>query len=272
MTRNILIILLFFSTRCFSQEREANLLGIDQNWFEGTVTLTDGKQLQGLVRYNDRTAVLSYQNGDESRSFTPRSVLGFEFFDEQQQRQRVYYSIPYKTVEKNLNAADMMPKKRKPFNQEDQPGRKYFFELVRDYGSFVIISKVDPIEVEQKKSAGFANNDTRNSPGFNDVPGAFVKVEVSQEETIYLMNQKGEIEPYLRATSTEDGATNIFTNQDTKHSQKLVADEDLLAEYISEKSYKQLREYASQNKLRFRKKEDFLKILTYYDQIRASGN
>src|SRR3712207_3418164 len=62
-------------------------------WNEGSIMLKNGTELKGVLNYNDKTGVLSFENGADTWSFTSQSVLGFEFFDQSAQRQRVFYSL-----------------------------------------------------------------------------------------------------------------------------------------------------------------------------------
>jgi hypothetical protein len=45
-------------------------------------------------------------------------------------------------------------------------------------------------------------------------------------------------------------------------------DEDLLAEYVTGPVYDDLQRYAKENNLKFKRKEDFMKIVAYYDSLR----
>ena len=46
-------------------------------------------------------------------------------------------------------------------------------------------------------------------------------------------------------------------------------DQDLLIEFITEPQYEKLNAYAKQNDLKFKRKDDFFKILEYYDALIA---
>ena len=100
------------------KNRKDGLTTHREEWYEGSLMTTDGTELKGLLWFNDNNGVLSFRTGEATRVFTARSVAGFEMFDENQQKQRVFYSLEYE--------------------DPDQPGAKraYFFELLNDFGKF----------------------------------------------------------------------------------------------------------------------------------------
>jgi meiotically up-regulated gene 157 (Mug157) protein len=101
---------------------------------------------------------------------------------------------------------------------------------------------------------------------FNSHSNQKTVITVSQTETIYLMKATGEIKPYFKVTKSDDGSRSLFGGNDTKTKNKMI-DRDPLEEFIPASDYEKLRQYALVNNLSFKKKEEFLKILTYYDQI-----
>ena len=235
------LILTCVSLFCFSQE--AKLLTNNQEWYDGSILLSDGTELKGLVKYNDRNSVLSYLDGENTKAFSQRSVLGFEFFDESIQRQRVFYTIPYEDSQTGVK-------------------RPLYFEVIREYKTFAILSRYEPLETKQKTQ-------TSPSGGLNGMP-TYTRtstLEISQTETIFLMHKDGTIKPYFRIMNIEDGTKNLITQKDTKTKTRMF-DEDLLAEYLTRPVYDDLQRYAKENNLKFKRKEDFMKIVAYYDSLR----
>ena len=91
----------------------------------------DGSEAKGLLKYNDKNGLLSYENGSDSRTFTARNVVGFEFFDEGMRKQRIFYSFPYEDSQNNIK-------------------RPLFFEVIKEFESFAVLSKVDPLEIDHE--------------------------------------------------------------------------------------------------------------------------
>jgi hypothetical protein len=250
------LFLIFFSFNLAAQKKkekkEAKLLTEQAEWFEGSIMLTDGSELKGLVKYNNRNGVLSYQDGIESKVFTPVRVVGFEFFDESLQKQRVFYTFNFEDSETNIE-------------------RPLFFEVLKEYKTFAVLTKSDRIDVGQKV-------DNSRWATFNPVTGNYdpmlgsggsSRLVVSQTETIYLMKETGEIKPYFKVVKTEDGEKSfVLVGNDTKTKNKMI-DRDLLNEFIPSPEYEKLIQYAETNNLKFKKKEDFMEILKYYDETIA---
>lgn len=189
----------------------------DLEWGEGSILLNDGTELKGLIKYNDRAGILSFESGATSRSFTSRRVSGFEFYDEREKKQRIFYSIIYEDAETNAKSP-------------------LFFELIKDLKTFAVITKTDRVKIEAKSSGG--------GPSAN---GGYVGVSTtysaSQLQTIYFMDSQGNIVPYMKATKKK-----LDTNR-------------------PKPMYSKLEKYADDNKLDFDEKEDFFKILDYYETL-----
>lgn len=238
-------LLLLFNFDLSAQKKkseDAGLLADRLEWSEGSIMLTDGKELKGLVKYNTRNGILSYQDGTEARVFTPLRVSAFEFFDESLQKQRLFYTLKYEDSETNVE-------------------RPLFFEVLKEYKTFAVLSKSDRIDIEQKRDPSLLNL----SPNPNQ-QGTRTVLDVSQTETIYLMNSAGEIKPYIKVIVSEDGVKDVFTNKDTRTKSKMI-DRDLLEDFITPDEYQQLKKFGKDNDLSFRIKADFLKILNHYDGI-----
>src|SRR5688572_7704088 len=86
------------TTPCISQKKKKEdarelIAGLKSEWSDGSVMLKDGKELQGVLRYNETTGVLSVDAEGTTRSLSARSSLGFEYYDAIAQKQRVFYSL-----------------------------------------------------------------------------------------------------------------------------------------------------------------------------------
>jgi hypothetical protein len=222
------------------EKDKEKLMSMREEWFEGSIMTNEGEELKGLVWYNDNNGVLSFRDGSQARVFTARSVSGFEVFDENQRKQRLYFSLEYD-------------------DPDYQSGvRPYFFEVVKDFKSFAVLAKSNPVEIQTKSN---------NSGYYTPTPGMIAPggnyTEVSQTETIFFLNGKGKIEPYLKVVKKEFLGRYFW--DETREKNKLV-DPSLLSEYISKPVYEKLEAYAKANDLKFRNKEDFLQILEYYAQ------
>ena len=223
------------------QEKEA-LLVDSEEWYQGSIMTSTGEELKGVLRYNDRTGVLSLDNGTETKVFTPRSVTAFEFFDESVQRQRVFYTFDDEDADNNVI-------------------RPSFFELVRDFKTFSVWIKTDRLERDSKKLVRPQTRTWYQTVLVDVDPG----VEFSQVQTIYLMDDKMKLRPYIKVTNSEIVGRNWL--HDSKSTRTKTLDRDLLEEYVTTPVYEKLVAYARENKLKFHRTDDFFRILDYYAEL-----
>lgn len=219
----------------------------EEGWSEGSLALNDGTELKGLLKYNDKTGIVSYQNGRDSRSLIARSVAGFEFWDESLQKQRVFYTFPYEDEKDNII---------KPF----------FFEVLFEFKSFAVLSRAEMPEINVKSKSIYNANDNR-PVAERGLPGNPISTstyfgstaQVSQTEIVYFMNAEGKIEPYIEVVEKESDG---FLVDKSRTTNKMI-DKDLLEKYTGE-LYPKLRQYAEENNLKFKRKSDLMRILDYY--------
>jgi len=230
----------FISENAYSQAIlvEATL-PINVEWSEGSIITNDGVELTGLLKYNDKNEQVSYEDGNDSRSFNARNVAGFEFYDERIGKQRVFYSLSYEDAQNNVK-------------------RPFFFEVIKEFEDFAVVSKVDRIEIDHKKriSDPYTENFTRGT-------NYGTRTEISQTEIIYLMDTKVNIRPYVKLVGSD--VDDLFYN--TSKTNDKMMDKNLLEEYIGSNNHQILVSYAKQNNLSFKRKSDLIKILEYYSEL-----
>ena len=214
-----------------------SLLENVHNWQEGNVTLASGQELSGLVRFDDHSGILTFENGEVSKALIAKNCAKFSFFDEELKRERYFYSLEY--------------------DDRETFSKFYFFELLRSFDEFIVLSKVDPIDVKSK-SQGTAPVMAPDGSFYN--PGTVhTRTEVYQTETIFLMNSRGDIEPYVQIVEREFDT--LFGER--KRTKNRFINKDLLESYIGS-GFAQLELFAEKNDLSFRIKSDLLKILDAY--------
>ncbi len=96
-----IVVASFFAENAHSQNVDINrMTAEDSEWNQGTITLTDGKIITGLVRLNTKTGLLGYESGASSKSFIARNALGFEYFDAVEIRKRRFLLLITKVKRK----------------------------------------------------------------------------------------------------------------------------------------------------------------------------
>ncbi|HEY5747763.1 MAG TPA: hypothetical protein VIU12_16935 [Chryseolinea sp.] len=227
----------------FSQKKEKKPLWVNNlDWSEGTVLTNDGTELKGLLRYDDNTNILNFQDGTTTRAFNSRNVAGFEFTDAQTGKQRVFYTFP--AVEMNTDIV-----------------RPLFFEFLRDFGSFTVLSRLDPLAIDNKVQAYATpyNFATPSSTMTGRTTNYNTQTIITQSETIYFMDSTGMIKPYLQIT--EKDISGSFSNR-SKVKNK-VLDEDVLEKFTAP-LYDKVKACADKYQLRLDRKNDLLEILECY--------
>lgn len=216
-----------------------HLLENVHKWSEGRVFLADGSELTGLVRFDDNSGILSFRDGDLSKTLIAKSTSGFEFYDEELARQRFFFSREY--------------------DDGITYGKYYFFEVLRELDHFAVLSRVDPIAVE---ITNVGSGPYMGPYGGAALPGSsYSTTQVQQTETIFIMGNNGEIFPYIRILERE--ISGLFGGKRTKNK---FYEKDLLEKYTG-KHYQQLEEFAKKNGLNFRIKSDLLEIMDHYSVI-----
>jgi hypothetical protein len=198
----------------------------DTEWEDGRIVLIDGSELLGFVKYNTKTGLLSFKNDEGSTSYTAKSVASFNFLDLGKNKQRQFYSLLYNDPKINVE---------KPF----------FFEVLAQFKTFALLSKIDPMELTQKSTPGTM------SPNGSFTPGISSEV-ITQDETLFFADDKGSISPYLKISKTDDRTEKVK-----------VIDRSSLSKH-TEPYYDRLLNFSEKEKLRFDEKEDLILILAHY--------
>ena len=236
----VCILLMLVRQQGSSQDLTQKVLVNDADWGQGSIMLNDGRELKGAIRYNEKTGIVSFESGKVSKSLTSRNLVGFEYFDERQSRQRVFYSLPYEDPTNNIET-------------------NLIFEVLRQFKDFAVLTKTDPFQVKQN-----TNNNNNPNPTFlsNDLNSNSIKV--TQVETIYFMEASGTIKPYCEITRKEVEKA-LFDRSVVKSK---IVDKKLLQQYLKDK-FADVTAYAKKEDLDLDTKEDFLKILDYYQGLLA---
>ena len=239
MTRFIVIMLLYAGC-CYGQKSKNPLLQTDADWKEGTITLNNGTQLEGVVKYDDKTGLITFNNGTVSKAMTARNLLGFEYFDPIVNSQRTYYCLEIPGEAGNATTT--------------------IFEVVRLFESFAVLSRIEPVEFEKKVRA---NAYPYNQP----IGGTSQYIKISQRETIWFLPADGEPTLYLEYIIRETEGQLV----DLSHDKKKIQDKDIFKKCTGS-VYPAIEQYAKVNDLSFKRKEDLLKMLDFYESQVAQSS
>ncbi|MCU0383303.1 MAG: hypothetical protein MUF68_04480 [Cyclobacteriaceae bacterium] len=104
---------------------------INEDWYNGKVLLDDNIELNGLVNYNPSTGLVRYKNEDETRSFAPKGIIMFTFYDSALKSNRLFYSLEY------IEEASSLKK-------------NHFFEVLKEYEDFALLYMVERANLSHK--------------------------------------------------------------------------------------------------------------------------
>jgi hypothetical protein len=225
-------------------------------WNEGTILLMDGRKFSGLLKYNSKTGLLGFESGAVSKSFTARTVMSFTFFDAALGKNRNFISVEYQNLNVKDNAS-LNPLKSKGA-VELRPVAQ-FFEVLFEAKTFALLSASSSVQVKTREPGYMPDA----SGGSQMVPFS-AGTTYSQTEMLFIFDDEGNIKKWIEITNKEIDAY-LFEKKSTKRTN---LEKDILEDYTAP-HYQELKEYAKKNKLSFKKKEDILNILEYYNSLIA---
>lgn len=244
MTKYINQILTFSFCICavagaMGQERRAQIVQAKIATGPGSVQTLDNNIVKGKITFNDNQGIVTVERDGESRSFTSKKSAGFEFYDSALLRHRIFLVFDYTDESVGLT-------------------KPAFFEVLAEFKSFAVLAKIDPVEVKPQR--GIMPRPASTMVGSDHTKVAY------QTETIFILNDRGEIERYVELREKE--IEGVFF--DTRGNRKKYIDKDLIEEYTGA-HYAALKAFADSNNLDFKVKEDLIKILAQYKVLVGNG-
>ena len=219
------------------EEAREEALGLNMVWYPGSVTLNDGTELHGQLKYNENEGKLAFESGDNLRYLTAKTCLAFKFYDAAQQQQRMFISL----------------------GDDGNGSSPALFEALFEFKSFAVlrIGRMDLL-IQQES----VNARTMSTPYGGTMPVGGVtprKYRYTQRyETIYLMNERGEIRTFV-SYYMKDRAGN-WRDRETSD----VLGLDFLKELIGKEAFDDLERYRTEKDLSYKSKEELIKIFEYY--------
>lgn len=243
---------------CFStlHELAAQTLDVDRlsesdkDWNEGKIYLTSGETLTGLVKLNTKTGLLAFESGSTSKSFTPRSVISFEYFDAELQAKKSFISVTYKSESTSGK------KSKAPASENGLP---QFYEILIECKDFALLASSSKMNLKMNHTpGGYTNAQTGVGIGLNNSSTTY-----SQTESLLIFDAEGIITPVLDITHTEIDQTLFGSSEKTK-SKKL--DNSAIEKYTTP-HFEELEEFVRERKLSFKRKDDLIRILEHYNSL-----
>lgn len=238
LIKSLLFCFVLFAYPCVSQDLLNSHLN-DIEWGEGSIMLQDNTELKGLLKFDDKKEIVAFESGNISKSFTPRKTLGFEYFDQQKDMQRVYYSLPYRN--------------------EDTGDENYgFFEVLRQYPDFDVLVRKTPVTYRKK----------RNYIGSPDVLSTSAiwnqdAIILEQKEMVFLLDASGVLTSFLEVTHKEVNGSIL----DRSVEKNKLDDKKLLKKFVGD-YYDELLRYTKEWNLQLDDINDLIRVLDYYETLK----
>jgi len=234
-TKTAILLLIVTCTISYGQGDVAETMLPEIPWLKGTVVLTDGTQLKGDLKYNERVGLLAYEDGvGDNRSFTARTIVTFDYMDERVNRRRIFYSLELGDPEREGSK------------------RPFLFELLKEFDDFALLSRFDAMDIRQVvPPVSFTSMPATSSP----------RTIIDLAETVYILTPEGAIEPIFRLSEfIADGG--VFDSE--KKKRKVI--DRMLMPYFNDDAYVEMMEYVDREELDMWEKEDFIVALEHYKQ------
>lgn len=263
LMKTLLLCCIFIAT-VFPQEILAQKVKLDKvidstaAWSKGEITLADTKQVSGLLKYNKITGLLQYDDGLDFKSLTPEDVLGFSFYDSLQQKQRKFISYGFEDLKSRMDslarAKGITPVKINP----------KFFEVLMEFDSFAVLCSTGSLSV--RTSNGSIGTYSFFYGVLNLANAKQPSTTYSYMEQLYIFDKDGKVMPLLMILNRKkDGL--LF---DMDHTRRFSLMADVTIQRYTGRYFRQVDEYAIENKLSYEKKEDLLKMFEYYRTLTSN--
>jgi hypothetical protein len=228
--------ILSFSNNSFAQVGKSRIVKYDTTARPGKVVLIDGSEIKGNIVFNDNDGIVTVcTNDNDRRSFNAKRLVSFQFYVSDLSRVRNFYCMEFPDPKTGMKTTEI-------------------FEVLKELGTFAVLSKIDRLKTQRSGSS-------------DHYPGTISdrqEVRAIQTETVYFVNSDGLFEPYLGFEVREREGEIL----DTHRKSKWFIESGLFKKYTAQ-HYDALSDYAKQNKLSFKDKEDIVKILNEYERLVA---
>lgn len=216
----------------------------------GSVLLKTGDELKGFLDYHETEEWVGVQTKSETRALYPSDIVAFECYDSLKAHQRIFFSLPVLDEESGYTSNE-------------------FFELVRQFSTFAIVSQDEKMRVKHKakldtRSTGFAiyaGLDSRNGKSTHRRD----KIVMREEETIFIARDNDIARPYLEIKNKSK--TKIAGKDVNAKAENIsVLDKAIVPLLFGDKLI-DVKKYANTHFLNMEDPDDFVAICEYYDSI-----
>lgn len=198
------------------------------HWFEGQVTLENKEKIDGIIQYDYTSDIVKVKRNEHIRSFTAKQCLMLEFFDENRNMRREYFSLPYAIKQSNYEVP-------------------VFFEVIIFGEKMTLLARqsIGVITERAFPAGGF---------GFYHPFGSVYSREV-EFEAFYILKSNNKIKK-LTDDSYLPYHNSKFKGVNKKLFNELFKDREA-----------EIKSFIKKNKLNTSKRSDLIKIVKYYNTL-----
>ena len=169
-------------------------LGLNTKWRNGSIVLTNNSSLKGQLRFNDKMGIVKFKKspGDSEESFSERSIVAMQFYDEDAARWRNFATF-------NVN--------------EDETGwhGDMLFEVIMEFENFALLSRVERVNISVRQRQDYYGNSNPAKVGYEqfekfciaDDRGTLTVVLAVSEFERDKLSMASKLKPYFNKTALE---------------------------------------------------------------------
>jgi len=203
-------------------------LGLNTKWRSGSIVLTNNSSLKGQLRFNDKMGIVKFKKspGDTEQSFSERSIIAMQFYDEDAARWRNFATF-------NVN--------------EDETGWQgaILFEVLMEFKNFALLSRVERVNIGVRQREDSFGNST------------LVKVGYEQFEKFCIADDGGTVTVVLAVSEFEKDKLSLASKL-KPYLNKKALEKQLAGDWDKFESL------VKNNKLNLKKRADFIRAFENY--------
>jgi hypothetical protein len=203
-------------------------LGLNTKWRSGSIVLTNNSSLKGQLRFNDKMGIVKFKKspGDTEQSFSERSIIAMQFYDEDAARWRNFATF-------NVN--------------EDKTGWQgaILFEVLMEFKNFALLSRVERVNIGVRQREDSFGNST------------LVKVGYEQFEKFCIADDGGTVTVVLAVSEFEKDKLSLASKL-KPYLNKKALEKQLAGDWDKFESL------VKNNKLNLKKRADFIRAFENY--------
>lgn len=237
--------------------------GLELPWYKGSIDLSDGTKLVGLVQNNEKLRLIRYRVNlvSEIQFIDRKDIHKMEYYDSLSVAHRRFALVNYRVHVSHKSFDDKM--KYFNFNGEIIED-KDLFEVIIECNRFAVFAKVSSTDFTLRMNEkGYLNPTIGRVGNLSKVK----KRGLDYFEEFYVFDDLGKLYPLVTLNYTELG----LDKQPNKAVRRPPINRLLLKKYMGG-YWEEVESYMEDEKLLVKTKSDLLKLMRFYKKFEARGD